>query len=524
MKSIAVCAALFFNKLDAHSWARCTDYQAVITGGDYDESECSGWIRGWEFDNVIFGQDRGINHQVGVGGGQALCQNTLSGSEDNDYGLRSDKATQYTPGSTVRMVWPAKNHANYECSQNIPDTSMKLFMNPNVNPTSDLPNTASTMEDNGYVLVMDFQEGCQAGSDGCGFQNCRKFCENTDKATCFGEFVVPEVDASGWYTFVWYWIFNPGTPYISCYEAYIDIDGAATTPDDTETGTGVDGTISDYITTIPVCVTGDSYDETEVTAFATSQFSSVGDSVYILSQCDAQDNNGFEFTVQVTHSTPGADVVAIAQDTFCDEFESEFGDSVSCVISDDCGEIITFATYELEASATPSPTEADVVENAITVTNGGGAQAYYYPLTLGDDCDGAVTQVQILKGADYEDASDSYVDQNGRVYAFNYAGGDTFQDLLPITLRLVLTGGDVIVLENVVTDLNGGSTFYSTKTCAGTEISDDTPAPTIDEGNFCSSTPTTDDSDDNGAEGGSSGAVRYGGFVGVCVLVLFWIV
>merc|ERR1719379_2558404 len=378
------------------------------------------------------------------------------------------------------------NHANYESSQNIPDTSMKLFMNPNANPTSDLPNTASTMTDNGYVLVKDFQEGCQAGSDGCGFQNCRKFCENTDKATCFGEFVVPEVDASGWYTFVWYWIFNPGTPYISCYEAYIDIDGAATTPDDTETGTGIDGEISDYITTIPVCVTGDSYDETDVTAFANTQFSSVGDSVYILSQCDAADNNGFEFTVQVSHSTPGADVVAIAQDTFCGEFESEFGGSVSCEISDDCGEISTFATYELEASATPSPTEADVVENAIQITNNQGSQAYYFPLILGDDCGGAVTQVQILKGSDYADASQSYQDPNGQVYAFEYAGGATFADLLPITLRLVLSGGEYIVMEDIVTDLNGGSVFFSTVTCDGAEISNGTPAPTLP--NICAGT------------------------------------
>merc|ERR1719249_242152 len=253
-----------------------------------------------------------------MGSGQALCsgQGTL-GSKADDYGLREDKATHYTPGSTVRLVWPAKNHANYECFSNIPDTSMKLFMNPNVNTTADLPNTESTMTDNGYVLVHDFQEGCQAGTDGCGFQNCPKFCDNTDRATCFGDFVVPDVDASGWYTFVWYWIFNGGTaPYISCFEAYIDVDGEITTPDDTTTDTGVDGVVSDYITDIPVCVTGNSYDSS-VDQFAEDQFESVGDSVYILSQCDAADDNGFEITIQVKHSSPGADVTAIATDSFC---------------------------------------------------------------------------------------------------------------------------------------------------------------------------------------------------------------
>merc|ERR1712152_51049 len=83
--------------------------------------------------------------------------------------------------------------------------------------------------------VKDWHEGCTPGSDGCGFQNCPKFCDNTDKATCFGDFVVPDVDTAGYYTFVWYWIFNPGAPYISCYEAYV------TPSTGTSTGTGTGG-------------------------------------------------------------------------------------------------------------------------------------------------------------------------------------------------------------------------------------------------------------------------------------------
>merc|ERR1712088_1242835 len=94
-------------------------------------------------------------------------------------------------------------------------------MNPNVNPTADISNSQSTMADQGYELVKDWHDGCTPGSDGCGFMNCPRFCENTDRATCYGDFVVPEVDTSGYYTFVWYWIFNPGSPYISCYEAYV---------------------------------------------------------------------------------------------------------------------------------------------------------------------------------------------------------------------------------------------------------------------------------------------------------------
>ena len=246
MKAPAVlCFGFLAASVSAHSWARCTNYHAEITGGDYNEDECSGWIRTFDFDGLAFGTDRGFDYQVSVGGGGSICaQQPFSGSADTAYGLSDDKAAAYTVGETVRVVWPAKkcvapcicpriylfaanplcSHANYECSNNIPDNSMKLFMNPNVDPTSDLSNDAGTMEGNGYELVKDWQDDCTGGTDGCGFQNCPKFCDDTGKATCFGDFVVPDVATSGYYTFVWYWIFNPGDPYISCYEAYIDAD------------------------------------------------------------------------------------------------------------------------------------------------------------------------------------------------------------------------------------------------------------------------------------------------------------
>ena len=99
----------------------------------------------------------------------------------------------------------------------------RLYWNPQVDPTADLASTASTMEARGYELVKDWHDGCTPGTDGCGFQNCRQYCANTDKATCFGDFVVPDVTTAGYYTFVWYWVFNRNTsPYTSCYEAYVE--------------------------------------------------------------------------------------------------------------------------------------------------------------------------------------------------------------------------------------------------------------------------------------------------------------
>lgn len=118
-----------------------------------------------------------------------------------------------------------------------------------MNPTADISNDDGTMVAQGYDLVKDWHEGCTPGSDGCGFMNCPRFCENTDRATCFGDFVVPEVDTSGYYTFVWYWIFNPGSPYISCYEAYIDAEPVA--EDDTD---GVCLSMVSVGFVIPICM------------------------------------------------------------------------------------------------------------------------------------------------------------------------------------------------------------------------------------------------------------------------------
>ena len=39
-------------------------------------------------------------------------------------------------------------------------------------------------------MYHDFQDGCTAGTDGCGFQNCPQFCDNTDGAPCFGDIII----------------------------------------------------------------------------------------------------------------------------------------------------------------------------------------------------------------------------------------------------------------------------------------------------------------------------------------------
>merc|ERR1712178_141716 len=216
----------FVSRMRAHSWMRCSDYHAEITGQDYNETYCSGWMRGENFDNIYFGQEVEVGgpiHQVQIGDGQPLCQHTLDGSHSNTY-----KMAQYKSRQSVRVVWPAQGPANYGCGAPLPSGVLKLYMNPNVNPTEDLPNKNRTMADQGYVLVKDWEDGCTPGTDGCGFQNCPKYCEDPWNAPCFGDFVVPDVDTAGYYTFVWFWWFSG--PYISCYEAYVTPEGASRDP------------------------------------------------------------------------------------------------------------------------------------------------------------------------------------------------------------------------------------------------------------------------------------------------------
>merc|ERR1719295_1754633 len=293
--------------------------------------------------------------------------------------------------------------------------------------------------------------------------NCPKFCENTDKATCFGDFVVPTVDTSGYYTFVWYWIFNPGSPYITCWEAYIESDGATTAPADPAatttpspitpaptTGTNPQGSITGYLTQIPVCITGQDYDADALSAFVEDQFVDV-DSVtatYILSVDETDD--GYDFLAQVSYSAASAEVTDIATVDLCSNFESLYGIAVSCDVSDDCGEVVTFATYDNSGGDdtdtdtdtntigdTPSPVTVPVSGDAIVVSNDQATQAYYLSFVMDhiDNCYSNINAVQLDMGSGNYVNNDQYYYDNGHKYAFNYV--DTqFSDLLPISLRM----------------------------------------------------------------------------------------
>jgi len=232
-------------------------------------------------------------------------------------------------------------------------------MNPNVNPTSDLSNSGSSnMEDHGYQLVKDWHDGCTPGDDGCGFMNCPRFCENTDRATCFGDFTVPTVSTSGYYTFVWYWIFNPGSPYISCYEAYVDADAAVSddTASDTfdeSSGSTYDGqSVSKYLTKMPICVTDMQYDAGVLENFVCDQFEDEVDCDDIEITGVSAGDRAYNFTAQISHDSANREITSIAwagatweKSEFCEDLEATYsfsGSDVECV---NCYDTITYALY-----------------------------------------------------------------------------------------------------------------------------------------------------------------------------------
>ena len=126
--------------VQSHSWAACTDYGKDITGQDYDSDSCSGYIREWSsYESSYFSEDRGAHYQPGGRSASVWCPKTIASSSSSYSSSYTDSypAAYYTVGETVRVVWPAKNHANYECFGNIPDYAMKIMLNTQVNPSSD---------------------------------------------------------------------------------------------------------------------------------------------------------------------------------------------------------------------------------------------------------------------------------------------------------------------------------------------------------------------------------------------------
>ncbi|CAM9827645.1 unnamed protein product, partial [Phaeothamnion confervicola] len=205
----ALVALLMTARVGAHSWVACTDYrvanpdQAPQGPSDkdparrvYDDSKCHAYGRDWNQYDGSFGADTGYNY---ISTPDAVCK-TPRGTDD--YTVQYPMAT-YSPGQTVCLAYPAKNHAAAPCTNAfIPDTKFSIYRS-GLNPASD-PNL-----DGFKQHPISHKNGVHQNGviDYKGFQNCPDFCgaAGTGLATCSVCFDLEADLAPGKYTFLWYW-------------------------------------------------------------------------------------------------------------------------------------------------------------------------------------------------------------------------------------------------------------------------------------------------------------------------------
>lgn len=196
-------------RISAHSWIACSDYSLNADTNIYDETACLGFARGYQqFLSPSFGVDRGFNYDTSMNSSPCKVQ-----YDDSSYTYKYHTAV-YRPSSTIRLIWPAKNHVADTCTNaHIPDTQLKLYYH------CDGPNKYTTLNDfiRASTEVIDWKK--QGNKKG--FQNCANFCSNPDKAVCHQDFVMPILPENKICTFLWFWEFNPGSnPYTSCWDIF----------------------------------------------------------------------------------------------------------------------------------------------------------------------------------------------------------------------------------------------------------------------------------------------------------------
>jgi len=218
--------ALLISSAVSHSWVGCTDYRGAVDY--YNDSACYGYPRYWQTsrqgsltptaDGYQLGADTGYNYIEGN-----TCNLPMASPWQNAYTTGYPYAV-YETGQIYCLAWPQKNHAAATCTnQYIPDTQMSLYMSP-VNPTSD-PSAQSDFSAN--PVTTNFGTHTNGVIDCLGFQRAPRFCDNTDRALATGCMSIPSNLATGHYVFQWYWIFNPGAPYVTCWDALVVAPGSS---------------------------------------------------------------------------------------------------------------------------------------------------------------------------------------------------------------------------------------------------------------------------------------------------------
>jgi hypothetical protein len=245
-----------------------------------------------------FGADVGMDFRPQAGSNRCQGNAALGVAANYPSGL-----VTYEAGQTYTLAWPPKNHAAATCTnQFIPDTFLRLYMAPYDqaagDPTQEVFResqlTASFSDDPHVRNTIDFK----------GFQNCPRFCDDTDKSLCTGTFQVPENAAPGIYTFQWYWAFNNEADlYATCYEA--EILPRNTNPGTPATSTASPGTPSTTLqetTKNPSSVYVNLDFQTSPVGFTTGQTVRVESEALRFETSTANFNNGF---LRSTSSVPG---------------------------------------------------------------------------------------------------------------------------------------------------------------------------------------------------------------------------
>ena len=213
---------LFINNTLAHSWVSCTNYQLtneypkdtttnnsympISNSINYEIDKCLGFSRNYQ---LQYSSD--INRGFGYDTGYNFRSEQCKYSYDSNYYSSDIPMAKYTPGSSVCLTYPSKNHVAATCtSKNILDNGMRIYRSVQKS-TDDFSKEYNHLNGKHQIDTIDYR----------GFHNCPGFCNNMDKTVCYMCFNLESDIESGIYSFKWVWEYNPGELYSTCWDAEI---------------------------------------------------------------------------------------------------------------------------------------------------------------------------------------------------------------------------------------------------------------------------------------------------------------
>jgi len=205
---------LVVENVKSHSWASCVK----CTGAGSCVGNCQGYARNWFTQpSNPFSQDQGWDRRPGqdVPGG-LFCDNTKQRAHANPadgYTAQYPMAT-YSPGEQVKIQWPAKNHADVGTQRGV-----QLFFGRGPGLGDDFSHITSK------ASWLQQYPGLTTT-----FSNCNPPGPGVDGAECLGTFTVPSDLQEGIYSVIWWWEFNGGEFYSSCYDVQVTSGGGSAPP------------------------------------------------------------------------------------------------------------------------------------------------------------------------------------------------------------------------------------------------------------------------------------------------------